>query len=116
MDDKVKRRVEEIQTSEIFKRVKEIQASMVESAKSYFDDSEHPLGSRLFLGSSTTYRRSVGATDSKVNWGMVSSKESFKTQFVSMFNQFSKEVSFERKCRASAGPVQITDGLCRHLL
>jgi len=164
MNDKVKRRVEEIQASEVFKRVKEIQASMVESAKSYFDDSElghlravirltlefHDylehgsvkvaLGIRQqpyvgltsaefrkdlrsastdpfnnydlgyvcesilsgvdsFWDLSTTYRRSVGATDSKVDWGMISSKESFKTQFVSMFNQFSREVNFEKKCR-----------------
>jgi hypothetical protein len=30
---------------------------------------------------------------------MISSRDSFKTQFVSMFNKFTKEVNFEKKCR-----------------
>jgi hypothetical protein len=148
----------------VTKRAKEIQASMLESAKSCFDETE--LGHLRFLirlavefenylehGSveiarsmqqqpyvgltsaefrkdvrnassdpfnkydlgyvcesifsgvdsfwdlSTTYRRSVGATDSKIKWGMVSSRESFKANFVSMFNKFTEEVNFENKCR-----------------
>ena len=52
-----------------------------------------------FWDLSTTYRRSVGSTDSKVAWGMMSSRESFKTQFVSMFNKFTEEANFESKCR-----------------
>ena len=164
MNDKVTRRVEEIQASDVFKRVNEIQASMVESAKSYFDDSElghlravirltlefhdylehgsvvvargiqqQPYvgltsaefrkdvrnastdsfnkydlgyvcesilsGVDSFWDLSATYRRSVAETDSKIKWGMVSSRESFKAQFVSMFNEFTEEVNFESKCR-----------------
>jgi hypothetical protein len=164
MDDKVKRRVEEIQASDVLKHVKEIQASMVESAKSSFDESElghlrclirlavefqdylehgsvkiacgikqqpylgltpaefrkdvrsasaDPFnnydlayacesilsGVDSFWDLSTTYRRLVGPTDSKVEWGMISSRESFKTQFVSVFNKFTEEVNFESKCR-----------------
>jgi hypothetical protein len=30
---------------------------------------------------------------------MISSRESFKTQFVSVFNKFTEEVNFESKCR-----------------
>jgi hypothetical protein len=30
---------------------------------------------------------------------MISSRESFKTQFISMFNEFTKEANFENKCR-----------------
>ena len=30
---------------------------------------------------------------------MISSMESFKSQFVSMFNQFTNETNFENKCR-----------------
>ena len=164
MNDKVTRRVEEIQSSAVFKRVKEIQASMVESAKSYFDDSElghlravirltlefhdylehgsveivrgiqqqpyigltsaefrndvrnassDPFnkydlgyvcesilsGVDSFWDLSTTYRRSVGAIDSQVDWSMISSRESFRTQFLSMFDKFTEEVNFESKFR-----------------
>jgi len=76
MNDKVTRRVEEIQASDVFKRVNEIQASMVESAKSYFDDSE--LGHlraviRLTLESTTTWNTvaswSRGAYNSSLTWG-----------------------------------------------
>lgn len=52
-----------------------------------------------FWDLSTTYRRSVGKTDSKIKWGMVSSRESFEAQFISMFNRFTEEVNFESKCR-----------------
>jgi hypothetical protein len=52
-----------------------------------------------FWDLSTTYRRLVGATDSRVEWDMISSRESFKTRFVSMFNRFAEEVNFENKCR-----------------
>jgi hypothetical protein len=164
MNDKVTRRVEEIQASGVFKRVKETQASMVESAKSRFDESElahlrglirlavefqdyikhgsvtvargikqqpylgltpaefrkdvrsassDPFnkydlgyicesilsGVESFWELSATYRRSFGATDSTVEWGMISSRESFEAQFVSMFGKFSEEVNFESKCR-----------------
>jgi len=40
----------------------------------------------------------VGATGSKVEWGMVS-MTSLKEQFVSMFNEFAVETHFEKKCR-----------------
>ena len=45
------------------------------------------------------YRMLDSATDSKVDWGTTSSRGLFKTQFVSMFNKFTEEVSFENKCR-----------------
>jgi len=36
---------------------------------------------------------------SRVEWGMTSSRESFEKQFISMFNEFTKEATFENKCR-----------------
>jgi hypothetical protein len=164
MNDNVTKRVEEIQASGVFKRVKEIQSSMAESAKSSFDESElghlrclirlavefkdylehgsveiargmqqlpyvghtsaefrkdvqsastDPFnkydlgyvcesilsGVDSFWDLSTAYRRSVGATDSKADWGMISSKEVFKIQFILMFNEFTEEANFKSKCR-----------------
>jgi hypothetical protein len=164
MDNDITTRVKEIQASDAFKRVKEVQTSMVESAKSSFDDAElghlravirltvefhdylehgsvemargierqpylkltpaefrkdiqsasaDPLnkydlgyacesilsGVDSFWDLDTAYRRLEGPTDSNVGWGMISSRESFKTQFVSMFNKFTEEVNFEKKCR-----------------
>ena len=52
-----------------------------------------------FCGLDATYRILIGATGSKVEWGMTSSRESFSARFVSMFDEFSKEVNFENKCR-----------------
>jgi len=144
---------------DVANRVKEIQAVMVESAKSCFDDSElghlrtlirltlefrHYLehgsvemasglqegpfanyfkdlksastdpfnrydmestcksirsGVDSFCVLNASYRILVGATGSNVKWGMSSSWGSFRTEFVSMFNEFSEEVNFENKCR-----------------
>ena len=164
MNDQVTRRAQEIQGTELFRRVKELQALIVESAKAHFDDSElghlravirltvefqdylehgsveiargiqqqsylgltsgefreevgsactDPLnkydlgyvcGSILsgidsFRRLSTTYRRLFGTADSSIIWGMVSSRETFKAEFVLMFNKFAKEANFENKCR-----------------
>lgn len=52
-----------------------------------------------FCSLSATYRMLDGATDSNVGWGLISSREAFKTQFVSMFGKFTEEVNFEKKCR-----------------
>lgn len=52
-----------------------------------------------FCNLSASYRVLVGAVDSRVDWGMISSRESFKTKFVAMFNNFAEEVNFESKCR-----------------
>jgi hypothetical protein len=52
-----------------------------------------------FCNLSASYRVLAGAVDSRVEWGMISSRESFKTQFVAMFNNFAEEVNFESKCR-----------------
>lgn len=149
--------------SNTVKRVKEIQASMIESAKSCFDDAqlghlravirltvefhdylEHgsvdvalgvqqlpyveltsaefredlrsastdPFnkydleyacesilsGVDSFRNLDPTYKSSEGATASKVEWGIFSSRESFKTQFVVMFKEFTEELNFEKKC------------------
>jgi hypothetical protein len=48
---------------------------------------------------SPTYSSSDGAKASRIEWGMISSKESLKSQFVSMFKEFTEEVNFENKCR-----------------
>ena len=145
--------------SELTRRVKETQSSMVESAKSCFDESElghlralirltvefyeylehgsvemaqalkrgahadyfkdlHSASSDPFnkydLGYTcesirsgvdsfcsicASYRILVGRRDSKIDWGMISSMESFKSQFVSTFNEFTNETNFENKCR-----------------
>jgi hypothetical protein len=157
--DDIARQVKEIQSSDVFKRVKELQASMVESAKPGFDDSElgdlrciirltmefhHYLehgstemvrslqegpmahlfkdlqdasadpfnkydleyacnsihsGVDSFCSLNQSYRILAGATGSKVAWAMISSRESFKTQFILTFNEFTKEANFENKCR-----------------
>jgi hypothetical protein len=164
MNDKVKRRVEEIQASDVFKRAKEIQASMVGSAKSCFDESElghlravigltvefHDYlehgsvemargigqmpyvgltpeefqkdlqsantdpsnkydleyscqsilpGVDFFCSLNSAYSKLDGATSSKIEWDMISSRESFKANFASMYNQFTQEANFENKCR-----------------
>ena len=52
-----------------------------------------------FCSLNQAYRILVGATGSKVAWGMISSRESFKTQFILMSNEFIKESNFENKCR-----------------
>jgi hypothetical protein len=41
----------------------------------------------------------VGATGSNVKWGMITSWESFKARFISMFDEFTAEVNFENKRR-----------------
>jgi hypothetical protein len=144
---------------DLIRRVKEIQASMVESAKSSFDEGElghlrclirlavefHDylehgsvdMATRLLNGplakyvkdaqSASTdpfnkydldytcgsirsgvpsfcllgdrYRLMDNATGSGVEWGMISSRESFEKQFISMFDKFTEEVHFEGKCR-----------------
>jgi hypothetical protein len=144
---------------DLIRRVKEIQFSMVESAKSFFDESdlghlrclirlavefhdylEHgsvDIATRLLDGPFAKYvpdahsasgdpfnkydleytcasiRSGVpsfcllsdrcrvidGATASRVGWGVISSRELFKKEFISMFNNFTEEVNFERKCR-----------------
>jgi hypothetical protein len=164
MNDDTARRVKEAQSSEVFKRVKEIQASMVESAKSSFDDSElgplravirltaefhdylehgsvemargirqlpylgltseefqkdlqsastdpfnkydlgyacHSIlpGVDSFCSLNSAYSKLDGATSSRIEWDMISSRESFKATFVSMFNTFTEEVNFGNKCR-----------------
>lgn len=52
-----------------------------------------------FCGLNATYRILVGATGSKVEWHMISPRDSFKAQFISMFNEFTEETEFENKCR-----------------
>jgi hypothetical protein len=56
-------------------------------------------GVNSFCNLNESYRILVGAIGSSVEWGMISSRESFETQFVSMFNKFTEEVNFESKCR-----------------
>jgi hypothetical protein len=52
-----------------------------------------------FCSLSASYKMLDGATNSRIEWGMISSRDSFKAQFASMFNKFTKEVNFEKKCR-----------------
>jgi len=164
MNDDITKRVKELQDSEVFKRVKETQASMVGAAQSCFDEAElghlraviritvefldylehgrvdvargiqrqpylkltpaefrkdlekasadpfnkYDLGYTCesilsgvdsFWTLNTAYTKLDGATDSRIEWSMISSRESFKMQFVSMFNEFAEEPNFEKKCR-----------------
>jgi hypothetical protein len=145
--------------NEVINRVREIQASMLESARPHFDKSElddlrvvirltvefhdylengsvdiamgllnGPLakyvtdarsastdpfnkydlqfacdsvrsGVKCFFSLSERYHRLGGSVGSRVEWGMISSRESFKASFVSMFREFSAEANFENKCR-----------------
>ena len=144
---------------DLITRVKEIQSSMVESAKGRFDESElghlrclirlavefhdylqhgsvdlatriqnGPLakyvpdaqsasvdpfnkydldfacgsirsGVDSFCVLSNTCRVMDSAPGSRVEWGIISSRESFEKHFISMFKQFAAEVNFESKCR-----------------
>lgn len=144
---------------DVIRRVKEIQASMVEFAKSSFDESElgHLRGlirlavefrdylehggvdmaTRLLNGPLAKYvkdaqsastdpfnkydldyacgsirsgvpsfcvlnetcRQIDSAPVSSVDWGMISSRESFEKQFISTFNKFTEDANFESKCR-----------------
>ena len=52
-----------------------------------------------FCALNASYRLLVGATSSHVRWGAVSSWDSFRLEFDSMFARFTKEVNFEDKCR-----------------
>jgi hypothetical protein len=52
-----------------------------------------------FCSLDQAYRILAGATGSKVAWEMLSSRESFKTQFILMFDEFTEEANFEDKCR-----------------
>jgi hypothetical protein len=52
-----------------------------------------------FCTLNSTYSLMDTATSSTVEWGVISSMDSFKKQFVSMFNKFIEEVNFESKCR-----------------
>jgi hypothetical protein len=56
-------------------------------------------GVNSFCTLNASYKILDGATDSKVEWSMISSKMSFGATFVSMFNQFIEEVNFEKRCR-----------------
>jgi hypothetical protein len=40
-----------------------------------------------------------GVPKSRIEWGMTSSRESFKMQFSSRFSKFTEELNFEDKCR-----------------
>jgi hypothetical protein len=46
-----------------------------------------------------SYKMLDDAIDTTVEWSMISSNESLKNNFVSMFNKFSEEAIFETKCR-----------------
>lgn len=156
--DRAKKRVEEMESS-VFKRVKEMQAPLIDSAKPHFDESElshlrclvrlavefhhylehgsvaiatalldAPLGQYVtdaqaaradpfnkydlefvcgsvrsgvdsFCIINGSFRLLDTATGSTIEWGMTSSKESFKTRFVSMFEEFVEEVDFAKKVR-----------------
>ena len=52
-----------------------------------------------FCSLNSAYSKRDGATSSRIEWDMISSRESFKATFVSMFNNFAEEVNFESKCR-----------------
>jgi hypothetical protein len=52
-----------------------------------------------FCRLSASCRLLDGVPKSRIEWGMTSSRESFKMQFSSMFNRFTEELNFEDKCR-----------------
>ncbi len=52
-----------------------------------------------FYNLNSVYSKQDGATSSRIEWDMISSRESFKATFVSMFNKFTEEENFESKCR-----------------
>ena len=159
MNNNIRKRAEAVEASDVFRRVKEIQASMAESAKSLLDESElahlrclirltvefhdylehgrieiatsilngphakyvpdaenagrDPFnkydleyvcesvrsGIESFCTLNTSYRMLDNSTNSKVEWSTISSKESFKANYASMFNRFTQEANFETKCR-----------------
>jgi hypothetical protein len=52
-----------------------------------------------FCSLNASYRVLEGASDSVVEWGMTSSKESLNANFTAMFKEFVEEVNFGKKCR-----------------
>ena len=51
-----------------------------------------------FMSLTRAYKVLVGAIDSTLGWDMIS-MPSLKKQFLSMFDEFNREVNFEKKCR-----------------
>lgn len=51
-----------------------------------------------FLSVGAAYRVLVGASSSEIEWGMVP-MTSLKEQFFSLYDQFTMEANFEKKCR-----------------
>ena len=56
-------------------------------------------GVESFCNLNQTYGIMAGAKGSRVQFSMMSSMETFKRQFISMFRQFVEETNFENKCR-----------------
>jgi hypothetical protein len=84
------------------KYVRDVQSASTDPFNKY--DLDYVCGSirsgvDSFCRLNQIYRLLDSATGSRVEWGMISSEESFKANFVSMFNQFTEEVNFENKCR-----------------
>jgi len=52
-----------------------------------------------FWSLNASYRILAGARGSNIKWGITLSRESFREQFISMFDKFASESVFENKCR-----------------
>lgn len=52
-----------------------------------------------FWALNASYRILSGARGSNIEWGITLSRESFREQYVSMFDKFTSESAFENKCR-----------------
>jgi hypothetical protein len=84
------------------KYVKDAQSASVDPLNKYdleYECESIRSGIDSFCSLNSTYRILVGATNSRIEWGMIFSRESFNKQYVSMFKEFIEETNFEFKCR-----------------
>jgi hypothetical protein len=56
-------------------------------------------GMESFCTLAASYRLLEGALGSKIEWGVISSRDSFNKHLTSMFEAFTQEDNFETKCR-----------------
>jgi hypothetical protein len=85
------------------KYVKDAQSASTDPFNKY--DLDYACGSirsgvPSFCVLNETCRQIDSAPVSSVDWGMISSRESFEKQFISTFNKFTEDANFERSAAA----------------
>jgi hypothetical protein len=84
------------------KYVRDVQSASIDPFNKYdleFLCDSIRSGVNSFCILNASYKMLDGATDSKIEWSMISSRKLFKANFVSMFNQFTEDVNFANRSR-----------------